>query len=234
VSEVKEKLPTAHSHSSLTQYGTCPYQYYRERIVKDIPYEQGEAAAWGEYVHTALENFVKDGTPLPSNVANLQEIADKVAALTGETTVEAVICVNEHWLEVPWTSKQAWFRAKIDVQILRRPKREILVVDYKTGSSRYGTKGQEQRYAACLFMLHPWADTVKLRWMYLKEGPAATVRHDYTRDQLDTLVAHIHDPIQQIKHSYDVAHWPKKPSGLCNGWCGVKDCDFWKPKREKR
>jgi hypothetical protein len=108
------------------------------------------------------------------------------------------------------------------------------LVTHNTGSSRYGTKGQEQRYAACLFMLHPWCDTVKLRWMYLKEGPSATVRHDFTRDQLDALIAHIHDPIQQIKHSYDVAHWPKKPSGLCNGWCGVKDCDFWKPKREKR
>jgi hypothetical protein len=221
--------PTSHSHSSLSQYETCAYQYYRERVVKDIPRTSGAAAEWGTYVHECLENFVRDGTPLPTNVAQHEEVAHKVRALSGVTTCEAELCVNEHWLRVPWTDKSAWFRAKVDVMIERQPVNEILVVDWKTGSSKYGTKGQEERYAACLFMLYPWVETVKLRWMYLKDG--AVARHEYKRAALDYVVSKILEPVAQIEHAFETDHWPKNPSGLCNGWCGVQDCDFWKPKR---
>jgi hypothetical protein len=44
-------------------------------------------------------------------------------------------------------------------------------------------------------------------------------------------VSKILEPVAQIEHAFETDHWPKNPSGLCNGWCGVLDCDFWKPKR---
>lgn len=227
---VEVKLPKAHSHSSLNQFHTCPYQYYRDRVVKDIPREQGEAALWGEYVHTALEEFVRDGTVLPSNVAHLQGTADKIAALSGDKICEAELAIDAHWLPVAWSDPTVWFRAKVDVLVQRKETREVMVLDYKTGSSKYGTHGQEERYAAMVMVHYPWCDEVKLRWMYLKDD--VVKRFSFRRADFDAVCSTITEPVREINTAYDRDHWEKKPSGLCNGWCGVKDCDWWRPKRQ--
>ena len=37
----------------------------------------------------------------------------------------------------------------------------------------------------------------------------------------------------QYAQAFKTDTWQPRPSGLCNGWCPVKTCEFWQPKRNK-
>ena len=64
----------AWSYSMLTAFETCPHQFYRVRVLKDVVEEQGEAALWGDRVHKALENRVRDQEPLPEWAAQWEVV----------------------------------------------------------------------------------------------------------------------------------------------------------------
>jgi len=58
-----------HSYSAFKQFDNCPLRYYRQRVLKDIKDEMGEAGLEGDRQHKALENRVAFGTPLPKDCA---------------------------------------------------------------------------------------------------------------------------------------------------------------------
>jgi RecB family exonuclease len=218
-----------HSHSSLDSFATCPHRYYRERIARDVRPEQGIAASWGDEVHKALEAYVLEGTPLPSNMAQYQETADRVRALPGDIYVEANLAITKTWIPVEYTSPDAWFRAKIDVLEVRGTLATI--VDYKTGKSQYGTKKQDARYAAVVMANFPSVSTVRCRWIYLAEDK--TTRETFERTHYDNLKRTIDDSAADVQFAVENERWPCKPSGLCRGFCPVSDCAHWKPPRDR-
>ena len=44
-----------HSYSAFKQFDNCPLRYYRQRVLKDIKDEMGEAGLEGDRQHKALE-----------------------------------------------------------------------------------------------------------------------------------------------------------------------------------
>jgi len=63
------KKAPAWSYSSITLFDQCPKKYYHLRVVKDIKEPESEAMLYGTAVHTAAEEYVRDGTPIPSNTS---------------------------------------------------------------------------------------------------------------------------------------------------------------------
>ena len=65
--EVNEEkgIYLAHSYSSMKMFENCPQRYYRQRILKDIKDEGGEASMYGERIHEMLEHRLRDNTELP-------------------------------------------------------------------------------------------------------------------------------------------------------------------------
>ena len=61
-------LPNAWTFSGLEKFETCPRQFYHTRVKRDIKEPPTEAIKWGEAVHTAMEERVRDGKELPTGM----------------------------------------------------------------------------------------------------------------------------------------------------------------------
>jgi hypothetical protein len=52
------------SYSGLKDFANCPKQYHEVKVLKNFKKEATKQMLYGTEVHSALENYVKDGTPL--------------------------------------------------------------------------------------------------------------------------------------------------------------------------
>ena len=59
------------SYSSLKQYQNCPRQYHEIKVLKNYTIKETEQMRYGTEVHKALEEYVRDGTPLLKNYDKL-------------------------------------------------------------------------------------------------------------------------------------------------------------------
>ena len=62
------KIP-AWSYSSLKLFETCGRKYQAEKVTKEVPYIQNESALYGEQLHKAAEEYIRDGKPIDSRFA---------------------------------------------------------------------------------------------------------------------------------------------------------------------
>ena len=124
----------SHSYSSLKMYENCPYRYYRQKVVKDVQDVQGEAAAYGEAIHKALELRLRDKTPLPDHLAKFESVCHMIEQKPGVLELEREMTLTESLTPTTWFAKDAWLRSKLDVLVVDGDKATIL--DWKTGKRR--------------------------------------------------------------------------------------------------
>ncbi len=212
---------TAWSYSSLTAFETCPKRYFHTRVAKDIVEPEGDALLWGSAVHKALENRVKDGTPLPTGTTQWEPLCAKLLASPGEIFTERQLCLDYRFQPTAWYGDDAWVRGVVDVGVLRDD--EIVALDYKTGRPKPDTD-QLQLFAALLFASHPEVDTIKTGYVWLKTN-GMTVE-TYQREQLPLIWGGFLGRVKRLEGSFKDDHWPEKPSGLCRAWCPCTGCKF--------
>lgn len=225
------------SHSSLNTFKTCPRQYEAKYVVRDVKFVQNDAAKWGDEVHIALENFIKRTTPLPGNMVQYQPALDWVMK-RAENGQGVVLAERKSAVEqvakapVSYSSKDAWLRAKIDVTILYEGRCVAEVFDWKTGKPK-DDDTQLLLYAGCTLADYRSVNQVKSGYIWLQtmqpSKPLTVDRADYYENWR---------PFEQtygdLVRAYQTGVFPPKPSGLCNGWCDVTRCEFWKPKQARR
>ena len=85
----------AWTYSQLEKFETCPKQFYHVRVLRDVKEPPTEHTVWGERVHTALEERVRDGKSLPEGMEHWEGIASKIAALPGEKHCEVQMAVDK-------------------------------------------------------------------------------------------------------------------------------------------
>lgn len=85
------------SHTGLGGYKTCPFQFYRVTIKKDIPKEETEALRLGRDVHKLFEDRLRDGTPFPQNFAHYEAYTRPILQWDGITQVEVKLGVSAAW-----------------------------------------------------------------------------------------------------------------------------------------
>lgn len=215
------------SHTSLSCYTTCPRQYEAKYVTKEVKFEPTEATIWGDFVHRALENYVKDGTPLPSNVQMYHVWGDAVRRRAGKKIVEGSLAVTKALQPCQFFDKDAWLRAKLDVLILRDDEADIL--DYKTGKRKDNVE-QLRRYALLVLINYPEVQRVRCGFIWLRDG-VLTKPSVFTRDQIPDMLM-LEEPVfAQIEADTKAQRFDPRPSGLCNGWCQVRRCEFWRPKK---
>lgn len=215
----------AWSHSMLTAFETCAHQFYRVKVLKDVVEQQGEAALWGDRVHKALETRVRDKTPLPDWAAQWESLAAKFDPFGDRVACEVPVGITKNFKPVGFWDSDCWFRAKIDVVVYGR---RTLDGDYKTGKIK-DDFNQVALSAAALMHGDPGIDSVLGRYYWLAHGKSST--KEIRRDEVPAIWQEFIPRVARLEAAHDNDRWPKKPSGLCNGWCLVKDCEYWKPKR---
>lgn len=218
--------PVAWSYTALTAFETCPKQFYHTRVAKDVPNPPGEAALWGQRVHKGLEDRVRDKKPLPPSLEGYEGLASKFDNAPGSVIVEKQICIDRNMQPTEWFSKTAWCRGVIDVGVLNGPK--AAAWDWKTGKRKPDNQ-QLQLFAGLMFIQYPEVEVVNTGFIWLQEKKMD--KEVFMREQTFDIWETFMPRVARLEKAHRDNDWQAKPSGLCNGWCSVKACPHWKPKR---
>lgn len=213
----------AHSYSSIKLYENCPLRYYRQRIVKDVIDEGGEASKHGERIHSFLEMRLKENTALPQEAAHYETLCKSVEklAVNGELHIEKEMVLTENLTLTGWWDADAWLRSKLDILVIKG--NDAVVMDWKTGK-RKPDFFQMQMFAVQVFKHFPEVVRVKTSLVWLKDMKIDS--EVYNRMDANALWADIMKRIQRIHDSVEYDKWPAKPSGLCRYCPARHNCDF--------
>jgi len=220
--------PLPWSPSSLDDFVSCPYAFYRKKVLKDVTQRSQEYLDYGNRVHKDFELFLLYGTPLPEDVKMHMGVLQKLKSLPGTLHLEQECAFNTKLEPCGYWDKRGLFaRMKIDFKMVHGDKAKI--IDWKTGKPHQKMR-QVEIYALHTFALHPTVQTVRSGYYWTKtQGVTDAV---YTRDQVGELWSHLTPDLKQYAEAFKTDTWQKRRSGLCKGYCDVTDCEFWSPKRE--
>ena len=131
------------SYSRIKAFEQCPKQFYHMKVVKDYEDRVTDAMLYGTSFHTAAEEYVRDGTPMPGRfdyaVSAINSLMDK----EGDKLCEYKLGLDEELEPCTFSDKDVWFRGIADLIIVDGDL--AWVVDYKTGkSARYADTGQRR------------------------------------------------------------------------------------------
>lgn len=210
------------TYSQLDKFETCPRQFFHVRVAKDIVEPPSEQAIWGEKVHTALENRVKDGVALPEGMTQWEGLAKKLAAMPGEKLCEQKMAVDDSFQPADW--KTSWSRGIADLLVVHKD--HAAVMDYKTGKRKLTE--QLMLYAGYTFAHYPEVNTVTTGFVWLKDKKID--KETYKREDVSKIWNTFLPRVRKLELAYEKNAWPCRPSGLCRGWCPVKTCEFYKTK----
>lgn len=210
-----QKLP-AWTASSLAMFTNCPYRYYRQRVAKDVKDQLSEVAAWGIKVHKAFEDHVNYGVALPEGLDQWAPLATKIKAMTGEKLPEYRFSVGEDHKPCLW--KDAWSRGQADLVV--RNGSTVVILDYKTGKRK--PSDQLALYAGYAFDYWPEVTKVMTAFVWLKEKKID--RSSYERKDIPTIWGLWLPTVARLRIAHEKNEWPKRPCGLCRGYCPVADC----------
>ena len=213
----------SHSYSSIKLYENCPLRYFRQRVLKDVVDEGGEASKHGERVHEFLENRLKSNSLLPQEVAHYEPLCASVERISkgGELHIEKELVLSDNLTPTGWSDADAWIRSILDILVINGSM--AIVMDWKTGK-RKADQFQMQLFAAQVFKHFPEVTVVKTSLVWLKTMEIDT--ETYMRTHVNPIWADIMKRIQRIHSSLEHDNWPAKPSGLCPYCPARHDCDY--------
>lgn len=213
----------AWTYSHIEKFETCPKQFYHTTVIRDFVSPPTEQSLWGQRVHTAFEDRVKDGTPLPEGMEHWEPIAQKIEEIPGEKHPEVKLAVSKAFQKAEWDT--AWSRGIADLVVIHEDR--AMVLDYKTGKRK--PSDQLALYAAFAFAHFPEVKKVDTRFVWLKNKKID--KEQFSRDELSDIWRKFVPKVAKLEASHEKDVWPPKPSGLCNGWCPVKTCPYYKERR---
>jgi RecB family exonuclease len=213
------------SFSAVKTFESCPRKYYQVNILKAYPHEDTDATLYGKEVHTACEEYIRDGKPLGGHV-RFKPILDKLNAYPGDKYCELEMAINKDGQAVPFDSDERMYRGIADLVIVDGDKARV--IDYKTGSAKYPDPAQLELMAAMVFAKFPAVLKVSGALLFLLHN--VLVKREYTRDQFTAILKQWQSKRAIIMACAETETWNPNPSGLCS-WCPHKSCEYWKPKR---
>ena len=209
------------SYSSLGLFQQCPRKYYHLRVVKDIKEPETTAILYGKEVHLALEEYIRDGKPIPPQFSQFQDVADMLKAIPGEKLCEYKMGLTKDLQACGFFDENVWFRGVADLLIINGD--TARVIDYKTGkSSEFADVKQLELMALAVFKHFPKVRRVKAGLVFL-------VANDFVKAEYDKKDAPLPwlkwiQETDRIQAAHDTNVWNPKPNFTCRKYCLVKDC----------
>lgn len=220
------KNPPAWSYSSITLFDQCPKKYYHLRVAKDIKEPDSEAMMYGKDVHTAAENFMRDGTPVPEKYAFMRPMLEKLQAIPGDKHCELKMGlkkVDGRLMPCGFFDKEVWFRGVADLLIINKDKGEGRVIDYKTGkSAKYADTKQLALMAACVFAHFPTITVVKSGLLFVVSEEF--VKAQFKAETGYSIFSELDDTLTAREAAYESEVFNPKRNFSCKAWCPVLIC----------
>jgi hypothetical protein len=228
--------PLPWSHSALSDFNNCPKAFYEKRVAKSVVDPPNLAGQWGDYVHKEFEKYLNTSRPghdqprpLPSDLEHYREYLDAIVRQHGEMHVECKYAINTKMEPCGFMAPDVWCRSILDVLTING--QSARVIDHKTGRRKFDTR-QLKLNALMVFIHHPEVMVVRTGFMWLKDRLFDT--EDYVRANEATLWGEFMPDLVRYKTAFRQEMFVPRQSGLCNGWCPVTSCEFWKPKKAGR
>lgn len=219
--------PLPWSHSSLEKFKTCPRQFYETKVAKSVVELPGEEAIWGNRLHAAFEKVLKYGGQLPVELAGYQNYINQIARFTGDRYVEHRLGVRRDLSACDFAAPDVWSRSIVDVLVVRGD--SAFILDHKTGKTKPST--QLMLNSLHVFAAFPEVSTCHTVFYWLKNDTMTPGLHH--RQDIPAMWAQYEQDLRNYEFAFKNNVWTEKHSGLCNGWCPVKSCQFWREKRRK-
>lgn len=215
------KKPFAWSHSALGSFESCPRKHFRTRVKKDI-YE-GESAAMkdGKVMHKAFEDRMKHGRQLPPSLRHYEQICARMDKLPGTPYIEHKVALTRDLKVTGYFDKDVWVRVVLDYAHVHR--HEGRIIDYKNGK-RKPDSDQLMLFAAAGFEAFPEVNKFGTAFWWIKSKQ--TDRGEFIREKKDIIWREFEPRVERFEAAYETDDWPPRPSGLCKGWCPVRDCEY--------
>lgn len=219
------------SYTGMTTFQQCPAKWAAEKWFKTVPYEEGEAQAWGNRVHLAMENYLQ-GTHTPADKQLLvdngwekypQLILQQVEKAGADLFVEKEICVTQLLQPCGWKDwNTVWFRNKADVLIKKLSK--LKYFDWKTGKRKEDEFQMEVTWAIAA-QHFPDVEEFDGKLIFLSDpNPVFSLPKPLTRDDLTGIWDRIHAIHDRMLKAAQSGIFQEKSSGLCKKYCGNTAC----------
>jgi hypothetical protein len=214
------------SYSGLSQFVTCPKQFYEIRVRKSVPYVSTPATEYGIALHSAAELYIKSNAPLPDEFTFIQPYLDRLLDLHGKKYTELKLAMkieNREFVACDYWDSKVWYRSIADLIITDTDRERAFLVDYKTGkSSQYADTKQMALLAALIFLHFPRVKKVKSMLLFVKCGQI--VKSEYTFDDRFKVFAQVNPDLKRLKAAYDSNVWNPTKNNFCARWCAVTSC----------
>lgn len=208
------------SFSALKSFETCPRKHYEEKVLKLYPFQETDATRYGILVHKMAEDYVRDGTPLPENLKQLERALAVLRNMPGEKHAELEMGITEDLEPCEFSDERAWLRGIVDLLIVDGSKG--WVVDYKTGSSRYPDKDQLLLMSLMAAAKYPELEQFKAALVFLKDR--TLVKAQYSREDVLKSKDYWAQRVDRLDNAHRIGYWPERPNGLCKAYCPVANC----------
>ena len=211
------------SYSSLKQYQNCPRQYHEIKVLKNYTIKETEQMRYGTEVHKALEEYVRDGTPLLKNYERFKPVVDELNNIGGKKYPEYEMALKKDGSVCDFHDTTRWVRGIVDLLIVDGE--NAFIVDYKTGSNKYPDRKQLRLMSLMTFAHFPEVKHIKAGLLFVMHNTFIT--EEYPREKIEKSWERFKSPLTKLENSYDTDVWMPNPTPLC-GWCQVKSCEFHK------
>ena len=221
--------PHPWSYSALNMFVTCPAQYQAVKVLKTAADTMGEDAKFGVYLHKQFELRQRDGTALPADLAHHEPVMRQLENFPGEKFLELRVALDKSMQASEFFARSVWSRGVVDYLAVEGD--TAIIIDYKTGKR---VPSVDQLALCSLFVFAKYPDVQQCRvWYYMtrKTADEQPAWHTFTRAEIPALWERFIPNLKQYVEAYRTDTWQARPSGLCRGWCPVKQCDHWQPKR---
>ena len=218
------------SYSSIKTFDQCPKKYYHLKVAKDVKDEGSTASIYGNDVHKAAEDHVKQGVPIPEKYKYMRPIVEALKAIPGEKHCEMKLGVRKTdygYEPCGFFDEGVWWRGIADLVIVNGQKAHV--VDYKTGkNAKYADFKQLDLLAGAVFLHFPEVLKVKSALAYVVSNEF--LKKDHLVTEKSSYLSVFDPQLSRLEAAEESGVWNAVSSPLC-GWCPVKDCAHYKAPR---
>jgi CRISPR/Cas system-associated exonuclease Cas4 (RecB family) len=213
------------SYSGLKDFVNCPRQYNEVKVLKRYEKKATVEMRYGTQVHSALEDYVKEGKPLAKNYEHFGKQLDPLRDMEGIKYPEYRMALTINRQPCTFGAKDYWVRGIADLMVVDGD--QGYIVDYKTGSNKYPDPKQLQLMALMGFEYFPEVTHFKAGLLFVAHNDFVT--SEYQREKIDKYWDDFAPQLKRLQLSYENGVWQENPTPLC-GWCPVSDCTHYKGK----
>lgn len=211
------------SHSALKDFEGCARRYHEVKVLNRFPFKDTHHTLYGKDVHKAIEDYGKEGTPIPEQFAFVQPVVDALLAKPGRKLFEHEMGVTRDLRPCAFDSKDRWVRGIADLLIINDDNLTARVVDWKTGNDKYPDRDQLTLMSLMVFVHFPHIRSVSSALFFVVKN--SMVKHRMERDQAEEAWWKYRERVAKLEAAHEYGVWNPSQSPLC-GWCPVVDCTF--------